>query len=137
MFQKFIRNLLEAARAARQSELDRIPEIADPLVQKVECPPQASGGPNFRPHRLVLVNPNRLQYRPTFGAIFFGLLFLLFGGGAIALSLHGLLTNPDETDWGLLFPVGIGSIFMGTLKNSNSASLVFSLPGGIAKNGGI
>jgi hypothetical protein len=112
VFRKFLRKIQEAAQAARQSELDRIPEIADPLVQEVQWTPQASGGANFRTHRLVLVNPNRLQYRPTFGAILFGGLFLLFGGGAVALGLHGLLSQAEHIDWGLLFPVGIGAIFI-------------------------
>lgn len=53
----------------------------DPLALQVEWTPRKSGGANFRTHKLVQVDFNRIEFRATLVAKFFYSIFLLVGVG--------------------------------------------------------
>jgi hypothetical protein len=53
----------------------------DPVALQVEWSPKKGGGTNFRTHKLVLVDFNRMEFKTTFGAFLFYLVFLLTGAG--------------------------------------------------------
>ncbi len=54
-------------------------QFGDPLATKVEWSPLRTDRGNFRTHKLVVVNFDRLAFRATVQGKFFALMFLLFG----------------------------------------------------------
>ena len=54
-------------------------QFGDPIALKTDWTPTKSGGINFRTHRLVEVDPDRLEFRASRGALLLGLILLLQG----------------------------------------------------------
>ncbi len=57
--------------------------LDDPVAIQTDWSPAKRGGTNFRTHRLVEVNSNRMEFRASFGAKVLYLGFLLAGIGVI------------------------------------------------------
>jgi len=51
----------------------------DPMATKTEWTPAKGGGANFKTHKLVQLNTNRIVFRSSIGARLFYSLFLFFG----------------------------------------------------------
>ena len=64
--------------------------IGDPLAMKTEWSPMKGGGGNFRTHKLVEVDPDRLAFRATAGGFLLASGFLLFGVVVSAVVLKGI-----------------------------------------------
>ncbi len=59
----------------------------DPIAVQTDWTRACPGGTNFRTFKLVQVNPDRIKFRTTFGAVLFALIFLLVGLGLIVLII--------------------------------------------------
>jgi hypothetical protein len=105
--------------------------LGDDLAMKTEWGPASGGGASFGTHRLVSVDPDRLEFKATPGAVLFYALFFVVGlavvvGFAIAIAT-GSVGAQEE---GLLryVPLGIGAVFTvvgGSLLYSGVAPIVF------------
>jgi hypothetical protein len=61
--------------------------FGDPLAERTQWSPLKSGGANFRMHKLVSVQCDRMEFRITAGMLLFALAFFLVGVGAAAGAL--------------------------------------------------
>ncbi len=53
--------------------------IGDPVAMLTEWTPAKSGGANFRTHKIVSADPNRLEFKSSMGAKAFFLIFIIMG----------------------------------------------------------
>lgn len=87
-------------------------QFNDPLAQQTEWRPLRGGGSNFRTHKLVKENFNRLEFRPTAFALVFFLVFFLvglavmFGFTYLHLSRGTFAFNVES-----IMPIVLGLIF--------------------------
>ncbi len=88
--------------------------LDDPVAMQVDWTPAKGGGANFRTHKLVAVNSNRLEFRASRVAKLFYLVFLLLGVGVlIGLSLPKLFSGTLSFDMETIMPLLIGLAFAG------------------------
>lgn len=88
--------------------------LNDPVALKTQWTPLKSGGSNFRTHKLVMVNPNRYEFKASLGAKMFYLVFFIVGIGVAVIPIYDFYTSGGELalDKGTLLPLIIGSVFM-------------------------
>ncbi len=58
-------------------------KIGDPFARQTKWTPQKRGGTKIRTHKLFMANPNRMEFKPSFGAKLFYLSFLVSGIGVL------------------------------------------------------
>lgn len=85
--------------------------LNDPIATQTQWTRACPGGTNFRTFKLVQVNPDRIKFRTTFGAVLFALIFLLVGLGLIVLIIWESYLTAFTTE--LMVAVGLGLIFAG------------------------
>lgn len=103
----------EAKRRSRQSAQFFDAEVFNhPLANQTEWHPMAAGGSNFKTHRLDTLQPDKLIFKCTKGAYFFGGAFVFFGLLGIIIPLL-VFINGEESWWLLFFAVIFGGIFSG------------------------
>lgn len=83
----------------------------DPIAVQTDWTRACPGGTNFRTFKLVQVNPDRIKFRTTFGAVLFALIFLLVGLGLIVLIIWESYLSAFTTE--LMVGVGLGLVFAG------------------------
>ncbi|MBN2144832.1 MAG: hypothetical protein JW774_09440, partial [Candidatus Aureabacteria bacterium] len=84
----------------------------DLLAQKTDWTPLKRGGCNFRTHRLMRINPNRVEFRPTvFAMVFYGI--FLFIGLALLVGFSTLLSVKGAHSFNgpVWVPYIIGTVF--------------------------
>jgi hypothetical protein len=85
----------------------------DPIAEKTEWIPLKRGGTNIKTHNLVMVDPNRYEFKPAVGAIIFYLFFLLIGLGLAGFMIYQIDFNYiGEIDAGIIVAVIMGLIFL-------------------------
>lgn len=87
--------------------------LNDPLAQQIAWTPVKRGGANFRTHRLVEINPSRMEFRPTVGSLIFGGFFAVIGACVFVFPLGSVMKSrhlPSVLD--VIFPMLFGLIFM-------------------------
>lgn len=103
--------------------------IGDPVAMRTEWTPARGGGASFRTHKLVEVNPGRLEFQASLGARLFSLVFLLAGMGLlIGFSASKLKSGGFAFDMDTIMPMGIGLVFAiagGCLLYFGTAPVVF------------
>ncbi|MDF7798708.1 hypothetical protein P4C99_04495 [Pontiellaceae bacterium B1224] len=67
----------------------------DSLAVRIDWSPLKSGGANFRTRRLVQMDLDRMEFRPTMGAMLFGILFLILGIGAIGIGVFMIVSGAE------------------------------------------
>lgn len=85
-------------------------EFNDPIATQISWSPLKGGGASFRTRRLVQADLDRLEFRPTVGAMLFGLLFCGMGLAALAGGLFMIFSRGDPISATLMIFL-IGSIF--------------------------
>lgn len=86
----------------------------DQVALQTDWTPAKGGGASFRTHRLVVLSSDRREFRASFGAKLFYLVFLLVGLGVmIAFSYSNLSSGEFVLNAALFMPVLIGLIFSG------------------------
>ena len=84
----------------------------DPLALETQWTPVASGGANFRTHRLVQPSPNRVEFAPTIVAKAFYLLFLAIGSGLLVFHLNRIrISQTGFSNQDTLVPILAGAVF--------------------------
>lgn len=83
----------------------------DPIAAQTDWTRACPGGTNFSTFKLVQVNPDRIKFRTTFGAVLFALIFLLVGLGLIVLIIWESYLTAFTTE--LMVAVGLGLVFAG------------------------
>lgn len=102
--------------------------LGDDLARRTEWGPAKSGGASFRTHRLVEVDPTRVEFRATRGAVAFYLIFLLMGlGFAIGFTVAAVSADSSQ-GFPMFLPALIGLVFVaigGGLMYFGTAPIVF------------
>ena len=92
----------QAAAKMLQHALDQLEScvepscFGDPLAERTRWNPLKRGGSNFRTHKLVSTQPDRMEFRITAGMLLFASIFLLVGVGSAA----GVFLSAEPL-WGL------------------------------------
>ncbi len=84
-------------------------QLGDPIAIQTDWRPIKGGGSNIRTYKLVKVNPYRMKFRTTSGAIIFALIFALPGTALLTF----LIPNIDWTsiDIGIVIGLFLGLVF--------------------------
>lgn len=86
--------------------------LNDPVAMQTGWTPAKGGGASFRTHKLVTINPNRLAFRPSVGAVLFYLIFLFAGLGIlIGFSAQKISSGGLACDVDTILPIAVGAIF--------------------------
>ncbi len=107
-----LNKLKQALESAKSRDADRLAallaQLDDPIAAETDWSAAASGGTNFRTHRLVQLSPVRAEFRLAFGAMLFCWIFCVLGLGAIGFGLATLLgAIPKGPPWWLITPIGL------------------------------
>jgi hypothetical protein len=101
----------------------------DPIAMQTEWTPLKSGGSNFRTHKLVRINNDRIEFKASWGAKLFYGIFILAGFGAmIAFSYQKIGSGDFGMNIESLFPLLIGlgfSIAGGAMLYFGTIPIVF------------
>jgi hypothetical protein len=84
----------------------------DPVAMITEWTPLKRGGSNFKTHKLVEINFQRVEFKPTIFTIFFSLIFFTAGIGiAMSFGINNLKQGPTFIRFEYLFPLLFGLVF--------------------------
>ena len=84
--------------------------IEDSFAHSISWDPIKSGGSNFKTHKLILINSQRLEFKPTLFAYFFGIIFCVVGAGGSFTFFTGIKNGKD--DLLLIFPSLFSLLFL-------------------------
>lgn len=136
MFEKLALKLQSPASKGNPFDPSR---LGDPIAMQTDWTPAKSGGANFRTHKVVKANANRLEFRASMGAILFYLVFLLAGLGVlIGFSASRFSSGRFAFDMNTLMPLLIGLAFAvagGCMLYFGTAPIVFDKRNGFFWNG--
>ncbi|MCK4981148.1 MAG: hypothetical protein KAS62_12180 [Candidatus Delongbacteria bacterium] len=108
MFEKIKRALLRG----REKVVVDPSRFSDPIADNTEWGPAKKGGSNFRTHKLIGLGGQRIEFKGTVGGIVFGVIFMLFGIGAIVgFSIFMSTSESFEFEWAMIIPYLFGTIF--------------------------
>jgi len=108
MFKKIMEKLQNLAVAGKGFDPSG---LNDPIAMQTQWTPVKSGGANFRTHKLVSIDPNRLEFKSTIGAKMFYLIFMLMGTGAmVVFSLSEISAGESLLNIEMIIPFLIGMI---------------------------
>ena len=102
--------------------------LGDDLAARTEWGPAKGGGASFRTHQLVEVDPTRIEFRATRGAVVFYSIFLGIGLAVMVGFTVAALAVDSRGDFPLIVPILFGSIFAavgGGLLYFGTAPIVF------------
>lgn len=110
MLKKLIQTL-QSITAGSHSTFD--PSVlGDPIAMQTGWTPAKSGGASFRTHKLIEVNPNRLEFKASIGARLFYLVFLLVGVGVlIGFAVPKISSGELSFDVDTILPIAVGAVF--------------------------
>jgi hypothetical protein len=109
MFQTLIEKLQKLA--TNRSVFDPA-QLGDPVALQTNWTPTKGGGSNFRTHKLVAANSNRMEFQASFGALAFYFLFLLIGLGVlIAFSIFKFSSGGFSFKAETIVPFLLGLVF--------------------------
>ncbi|MBU4486561.1 MAG: hypothetical protein KKD38_06495 [Candidatus Delongbacteria bacterium] len=83
----------------------------DPFATQIEWSPAARGGANFRTHKLVQININRIEFKAGLFLKFFAGSFTLFGIMFATIIPFVILKQQDVNPLFMIIPLLFGSIF--------------------------
>jgi len=110
-------------------------QFGDPLATQTAWTPIRRGGSSFRTHKLVTVDPSRIEFRASLGAILFYLLFMLFGLAFFAsFFVSRFPSHKPSADLPVLVPLLVTLIFAavgGYLLYTGTAPIVFEKGRGV------
>lgn len=106
MFEKFAQMLQNLQNS--QNGFDPT-QFGDPIATQTGWGPARGGGSNFRTYKLVQVNPSRVEFKTTIGAIIFSLIFALPGIALLIFLIPNV--NWSSIDSGITIALLFGLIF--------------------------
>ncbi len=108
MFKKLIAKL----KTMTEPKVVNPAQFNDPVAMKTEWTPAKGGGTNICTRKLFDDDSGRVEFRPTRGALFFYLLFLLIGMGMlIGFAIYIILSWPAVDGLAVLIPAVLGGVF--------------------------
>lgn len=85
-------------------------QFNDPVALKTQWVPAKGGGTNFRTHKLVLIDSNRIVVKATAGAVLFYSIFLVVGIAlVVGLSASAMIKGTPFRE--IIMPAFVGLIF--------------------------
>ncbi len=118
-----LRNLSDNRTTFDPSQFD------DPIAMQTGWTPAKGGGANFRTHKLVEANSNRLEFRSSIGAKLFYFIFFIVGMGLlIGFSAYRVSSGEFSADVDTLIPLLLGLVFAvvgGCMLYFGTAPIVF------------
>lgn len=103
--------------------------ISDPIAQQIAWTPAKPGGASFRTHKLVEIDANRLEFKPTVGARLFYLVFIVAGTIAVvAFATKHMASLLTSFSFSNILPIFFGFIFVaagGFMWYFGTAPIVF------------
>lgn len=84
-------------------------QFNDPIALQTGWMRASPGGSSFRTFKLVEVNPSRVEFKTTFGAVLFSLIFIVLGTGLTTLLIR--YSNWASPGAETIIPLFIGLIF--------------------------
>jgi len=110
MFKKIMRSIMNIN--SNRPSFDPA-SFNDSLALKTSWTPAKRGGTNFRTHKLVIIDPNRLEFKASIGAKLFYLLFPLVGIGIlIFFPFPGLSSGEFSFNIDTIIPLLFGLAFI-------------------------
>lgn len=111
MFDKLIENI--------KSKVISVPfdpsSLDDSVAMQTDWAPARGGGANFKTRKLIIVNSDRLEFRPSMGAILFCLVFLFSGMGLVCFFFFSFLSEGISNIFvlfgGIIF-AGVGGVML-------------------------
>ena len=98
-----LKDFVEKLKQMRPERVEFDPaSLEDPVALETEWGPAKGGGANFRTHQLVQVDPNRIEFRASWGSKLFGIIFSVVGLGAMAVFIS---ESMDGDEFALTFPL--------------------------------
>jgi len=125
------RGILQKIVAQSRVRVSNAPpqQDGDPIKARTEWTPAKGGGANFCTHKLVQIDSNRVEFRPSAGAIVFYLIFLLVGLGiGLGATASNILKGTLAFNQNTILPVVFGAIFAaagGAMLYYGTAPIVF------------
>lgn len=109
MFKKLIEKLQSLATERKSFDPSR---FNDPIAMQTQWTPAKRGGTNFRTHKLVEVDINRLEFKASVGAKIYCSIFLFVGIAIMIIFFvveiaSGIFTLDPE----MIFPLVMGLVF--------------------------
>jgi hypothetical protein len=126
MFEKLIEKLQSLAKTRVQFDPSK---FGDPVAMQVEWIPLKGGGSSFRTHKLVEIDPNRMEFKVSIGARLFYSIFIVMGMAAL-LVFPAVKFSSEEISFStdLIVPMLIGLVFVivgGTMFYFGTLPIVF------------
>ncbi len=126
MLKELVQKIQDMARMRMPVDPSR---FNDPVALQTLWTPAKGGGANFRTHKLVEVDSGRLEFRASWGAKLFYLVFLLLGLGLlVAFSAFKFASSGFSFDVETIMPLAFGLVFAcvgGGLWLAGTAPIVF------------
>ncbi len=111
MFKNLVEALQKIATTSNRQIFD--PTLfQDPVANNTGWTPAKNGGTNFRTHRLVETNLNRMEFKPTVGVLIFYSIFLLIGLGLmVGFSFARIASHRFALTSETIIPILMGAVF--------------------------
>lgn len=126
MFRKLISQLRKMVSESPAFEASR---FNDTIAMQTHWTPLKSGGSNFKTHKLVLVNNDRIEFKSSMGAkLFYGIFIIVGFGAMIAFSYPKIESGDFGLNMESMMPLLIGlafSIIGGVLMYFGTTPIVF------------
>ncbi len=126
MFRKLINQLRKMVGESTSFDTSR---FNDPIAIQTQWVPLKSGGSNFRTHKLVRINNDRIEFKASWGAkLFYGIFILVGSGAMIAFSYPKINSGDFGINLESIFPLLIGfgfSIAGGVMLYFGTTPIVF------------
>jgi len=124
MLNKIINNLIRVSEFSTVN----VERFNDPIAIKTSWSPLKKGGTNFQTHKLVTVSTSKLEFKHSFIAIFFYMIFATVGLGILGYSLYAELQLSFNLEIQNLILFGMGLLFFGigaTMAHFGTKPIVF------------
>lgn len=127
MFKGIMDTIKEAMKYAKNPPRFDPTVFNNELASQIDWQPAKGGGTNICTHKLKKISSSKVQFVPTFGAIFFYGIFLVIGLLIMTLMTFSMYRQ-DGLSVELLFPILFGGVFSavgGTLMYFGTAPITF------------
>ena len=108
--------------------------LGDPIAMKTDWSPAKGGGSSFCTYKLISINPERIEFRPSTAAKLFYTLFIVVGISLIISFLFTTLINGFSINGGTIVLLLVGAVFTmigGLMFYLNTVCVVFDKQEGL------
>jgi hypothetical protein len=106
-----LKNILSKLRKLGEVAHVDVEKFNDPVASKTSWDPLKKGGTNFRTRVLVKISQDRVEFKPSFFAVIFYLIFTTVGLGLLGYSIYALFQSSFAFENHHLILIGMGVVF--------------------------